>query len=311
MIRTRDVTYANELSASLRSYTVEHRQLSGLNSNAELATLVAQLIESTRRVRYVQQIRTREISPVRADPNSEMFNPLHAATRQWALGDKDEAFWLTFLATHFGKNRKSKWNLLRSVYGRLGDGRIWTWRATSLDPSDFVSWLDDKQAALRPCGAFGNHRKYQSLDAMKPYGTGAAVRSYIEWVMSFRSHQELIASFQVGRENDQRALFDALYKALDVVISFGRTAKFDYLTMLSNLGFAPIQAGATYMQGATGPYRGARRLFGAETTRGVGRVRLDGWVTHLGDYLGLSMQVMEDALCNWQKSPTRFKKFRG
>ncbi|MFE6002110.1 hypothetical protein ACFQ6C_35515 [Streptomyces sp. NPDC056454] len=23
------------------------------------------------------------------------------------------------------------------------------------------------------------------------------------------------------------------------------------------------------------------------------------------------MQIMEDAICNWQKSPTRFKPFRG
>jgi len=47
---------------------------------------------------------------------------------------------------------------------------------------------------------------------------------------------------------------------------FGRTAKFDYLTMVGKLGLAAIEPGSTYMQGATGPLKGARLLFGGRAT---------------------------------------------
>jgi hypothetical protein len=38
---------------------------------------------------------------------------------------------------------------------------------------------------------------------------------------------------------------------------------------------------------------------------------LEEWLVQLGAGLGVGMQVLEDALCNWQKSPVQFKRFRG
>lgn len=94
------------------------------------------------------------------------------------------------------------------------------------------------------------------------------------------------------------------------VKSFGRLAKFDYLTMLAKLGLTQIEPGATYMAGATGPVRGARLLFGDSHGQRSGP-ELDSYLTALGKKTGLGMQVLEDALCNWQKSPTTFVAFRG
>lgn len=95
------------------------------------------------------------------------------------------------------------------------------------------------------------------------------------------------------------------------VISFGRTAKFDYLTMIGKLGFAPIEPGSTYMQGSTGPFKGAVLLFSGHTTAALSRADLDAWLIQLEAHLHVGMQVMEDALCNWQKSPGVFRPFRG
>jgi hypothetical protein len=94
---------------------------------------------------------------------------------------------------------------------------------------------------------------------------------------------------------------------MDAVARFGRTARFDYLTMLGKLGLAAIQPGSTYMEGATGPARGARLLFGVDASQRT----LDQWVVQLGSILSLGMQEMEDSLCNWQKSPAVFRRFRG
>jgi len=81
--------------------------------------------------------------------------------------------------------------------------------------------------------------------------------------------------------------------------------------MIGKVGLAPIEPGSAYLQGATGPLLGARLLFGGRTGAALGRSSLDGWLVELGAELGVGMQVLEDALCNWQKSPGRFRRFRG
>ena len=80
--------------------------------------------------------------------------------------------------------------------------------------------------------------------------------------------------------------------------------------MVGKLDLAPIEPGSTYMPGATGPLTGARLLFGKPKATAAA---LDGQLVLLNAYLKLrfGMQVLEDALCNWQKSPAKFVPFRG
>jgi Alpha-glutamyl/putrescinyl thymine pyrophosphorylase clade 3 len=70
---------------------------------------------------------------------------------------------------------------------------------------------------------------------------------------------------------------------------------------------AAILPGLPYLKGSSGPLNGARLLFG----RNEPAETLDLWVAQLGESLGVGMQELEDALCNWQKSPDRFVPFRG
>ena len=93
---------------------------------------------------------------------------------------------------------------------------------------------------------------------------------------------------------------------MTAVKRFGRTARFDYLTMIGKLGLGNIQPGSAYLLESTGPLKGARLLFGPAT-----RATLETLTVQLGNRLDVGMQVMEDSLCNWQKSPGIFKPFRG
>lgn len=244
---------------------------------------------------------------------SELFDPIRAALISHREGQLDEAYWLVFLSVHFGRNGRSGWQLVRDVYGRLGGHIRSNWERTSADPHEFRRWLEVNQAALKSCGAvhraFGNHRKYQSLSATSPTGTGAAVESYVRWVGPSGEHAALIEDARQRAKGDPRIMFDVLFHSMDSVASFGRTAKFDYLTMIGKVGLAYIEPGSTYMDGATGPYRGAMMLFGER--RMITRRQLDDELVKLGDYLGIGMQVVEDALCNWQKSPDVLAAFRG
>ena len=94
---------------------------------------------------------------------------------------------------------------------------------------------------------------------------------------------------------------------MDGIARFGRVARFDYLAMVASLGLANIEPDSTHLEGSTGPIKGARQLLGDGQTAGQMEPRL----VELGDHLGVGMQVLEDALCNWQKSPNMFVPFRG
>lgn len=249
------------------------------------------------------------MSPLRADPSSALFDPLKAAIFFQREGRIDEAYWMVFLFVHFGKHAQGGWRYAREVYSGLSDTITWDWATTSKDPAGFRKWLDAHEAQLRRAGVpggFGNHRKYQSLDAYSDNGTGAAVDNYINWVAPPRVHQELMLEALSQVDGDPRDAFDWLYRSMDSVASFGRTARFDYLTMVGKLGLVHIEAGSPYLQGSSGPLDGARILFGRQETPS----RLEGWLVELDEYMGVGFQVIEDSLCNWQKSPLRFVPFR-
>lgn len=309
-MRPRDRDLALRLSDGLDYFDREQCALPGIRESANRTALLEQLLESIHRVRFVEVLRGRELSDRRADPNDEMFDPLKAAILHHRRGNIEEAFWLAFLFVHFGKNARAGWRYAREVYGRLGEDGQWNWASTSASPSAFREWLDAHQDDLkRPGipGGFGNHRKYESLDADSPTGTGAIVESYVKWVAPPRTHAELIEQAQRNASGDPKRAFGNLYQSMDTVVRFGRTARFDYLTMLGKLGVAAIEPPSAYIQQATGPLRGAKLLFGSDENATI----LDQRLVALDSYLNVGMQVLEDALCNWQKSPAKFKPFRG
>jgi hypothetical protein len=268
------------------------------------------MVESLRRIEFVHVVRDGKIDPRRADPSSELFDPIRAAAFWMRKGDFDEAFWLVFLATHFGKHIKHGWGLTRAVYFG-SQGKAWAWKHVSQNVSGFRDWLAINEVSLKTKFAFSNHRKYQSLSAHSAVGTGAVVASYVGWIAPPRTHLEMIKDIHKSVGQDPRAVFDFLYKSMDSVMGFGRLGKFDFLTMLAKLGLAPIEPGSAYLVGATGPLQGARLLFAGSPKAKLSARELDARLTELDSYLGVGMQVLEDSLCNWQKSPKKFISFRG
>lgn len=313
-MRPRDTVRGQELENRLILHHQDVRELPGISDPSARTAFVEQLLESLHRIQYVAVVSERDISPRRADPNDELFDPLKAAIFQKRDGNFEEAFWLTFLFVHFGKNARGGWRFAREVYGRLGAPQRWDWAATSADPIGFRSWLDWHQAHIKRAGVaggFGNHRKYESLDAGSPGGTGAVVQSYVKWVNPPRSHQQLIVDAVQGAHGDRRLTFDYLFRSMETVTHFGRTARFDYLTMLGKIGLAPVEPGSVYIQNSTGPEKGARLLFGVPEAAQASRKTLDKWLVELEGTLNVGMQAVEDAICNWQKNPNRFVAFRG
>lgn len=302
---------AHQLRAELNHVRKNVLAMPGIDDVACRDTFVRQLIDSITRVLYFYVIQTKQISPARADGDSELFDPIYAAILHKEAGDTEEALWMAFLATHFGKSKSSGWRLARDFYGGLGGNVTWTWNEISNDVPAFQAWYQDFYDAISKDGivrSFSNHRKYESLDPEKNSSTPAVIESYVSWIAKYGSHQGVINAAKRSVGNDRGALFHHLYSTMKVA-RFGRTGKFDFLTMVGKLGLWDIEPNSAYITNATGPLYGCRQLLGNFPSSAY-----DGLLATISNHLSLGdmkMQVLEDAICNWQKSPASYTKFRG
>lgn len=313
-MRPKDRAVLAEIDEHLRAYAHEVRALRGIESGDARVAFLEQVAESIHRVAYARTIARRNVHSSRIDPASSMFDPVKGAIFRMRQGDVDEAFWLVFIFVHFGKHLRDGYQLARDIYGRVGAQPPWTWQEVSRDVRGFRDWLHSQQDVLkdgRIRRRFGNHRKYESLDARSATGTGEAVETYVAWVRPCGTHERLVADAQARVGTDPRLVFRALHESMRAVARFGRTARFDYLAMVGKLGLADIEPDSTYMTGSSGPISGARLLFSGDANTKQRAGELDRWLIELDRRLRVGMQVLEDALCNWQKSPTEFKPFRG
>jgi hypothetical protein len=298
---------ADRLSASLKDFSDNQRDLPGIATDAAREALAMQMVASIRRLDYSNIIRNRNIHPDRANPKSPLFDPERAAVLHERSGDFDEAVWLVFLATHFGKHRVWKWRCLQDVYSGL-PGNTWNWERVNRDPAAFRDWLRVNRYNIG--GKFGSHRPYESLDPDSSKGTAAVIESYVNWIGPSRSHADRLGNLVRVGGNDPHSIFDIIYENMRV-LRFGRLGKFDFLALLGRMDLVPISPGSAYLAGATGPLRGALLLYAGSTTAKLNVATLEEWLQELDAELRVGMQVMEDSLCNWQKKPTTFVHFRG
>lgn len=284
--------------------------LPGLETVDHKFVLVAQMIDSIRRIEYLRVKSERARSIGLCVPYSGSFDPLSGAAFLYKAGKLDDAFWLVYLATHFGKHKVDRWNLTEDIYGQFGQGSIWDWAAASKDPEAISKWLKAMYPKVTSAGRsrrFGNHRKFETLKPGQK-GTGYALMTYIRWVLKYGSHRELIHETHKRVGQNPKEVYAYLYKDLGKhVAKLGRLGKFDFLCNLSNLAIAPILPDRAYISGATGPKAGAKLLFGRNLRTRI----LDDLCGKLAEHLDVSPQVIEDALCNWQKNPTKYQHFRG
>ncbi|MER8599356.1 hypothetical protein NKH09_15910 [Mesorhizobium sp. M1339] len=311
----RDQARARQIGQRIETFSKEVRPLSGLVDAAHVEALALQLVDSLRRVEFAHHIRDAEHSPQRADPTSVLFDPLRAAVIFNRRGEHPEAWWLVFLATHFGKHHVDGWRLARDIYGRFNGENRWDWATVSADPVAFRAWLAANGERLRGADGisrrFSNHRKYESLRADSPKGTATVFSSYVAWIAPPRLPTDIVRHTHQQVGQNPHDAFASLYQAMDPVQRFGRLGKFDFLAMLGKLGIAPIEPGTTFLKNATGPLAGARLLVGGARNAKLDANDLEATLSTFGAAIRIGAQPMEDAICNWQKRPNAYVRFRG
>ena len=303
-MRPSDRPFAAAASKAIETWEGSHGRLPGLIGATVRDCFIRQLVDSDRRRRYVEHFRnSTRLKQRNADPSSGVFNPFAAAVWHGRTGDLDEALWLVFLAVHCGRHPKARWRYIERVYGGFDGGR-WDWPTVATDTVGFRKWLAASVEEIKGVGpnGFGNHRKRESLDDQ---GTGKAVESYVTWIGPERGHVAAFVAMTGDGSQTSDGEFESLYESMRAVFRFGRLARFDYLTMASRLGLTAAVAGRPYLPESTGPLTGARLLFGTATPR-----ELEETAVEFGKATGIQFAVLEDALCNWQKSPDAFRRYR-
>ncbi len=287
--------------------------LLGLTSDGRKLCWAQQIISSLRRIAYTETLLARKVQPNSIDPNFEHFDPVRGTIHFHRNGQLDEAIWLTFIITHFGKHAVDEWRLAKNVYGSFGNGPVWTFAQYSADANQFDRMLATNAGNLANAalsGSYSNHRKFQSK---KADAIAKTFRTFHAWQIEFGGfHGRMINTHaRVGQEPN--AAFNALYRSMGKVFGFGggRLGRFDFLTMLGKLQLAPILPDSVYLDKATGPLAGARLLFFGNRDHNVTGLALQRQVDDLDNVLDVGKQVIEDSLCNWQKSPENYVYFRG
>jgi hypothetical protein len=172
----------DSIEATVTKFSAGMIPLMGVAGAAEGRAFAEQLVSSMRRVDYVRGLAARDVDARRNDASHPLFDPLMAAALAVKRGDVNEAWWLTFLATHFGKHIEDGWRLTRDFYGAFGTRPWWTWAEVSRHQAKLNAWLDGQWLPLLGDGIprrFSNHRKYESK---APAHMKGVLGSYIELV---------------------------------------------------------------------------------------------------------------------------------
>ncbi|RXY90123.1 hypothetical protein DD583_35090, partial [Klebsiella pneumoniae] len=130
------------------------------------------------------------------------------------------------------------------IYSGLGT-QTWTWDTITDDFAAFEQWfasVSDELTANSSLRQYGNHRKYETKKYHSRRSIPAVFRSYIGFIGATHSHEARFAEAK-SFSSSPESLFELLYSGLNAVISFGRTAKFDYLTMLKKTGLLDVEPG--------------------------------------------------------------------
>ncbi|MEM6735725.1 MAG: hypothetical protein AAF620_06620 [Bacteroidota bacterium] len=215
---------------------------------------------------------------------------------------------VNFLAVHFG-NGSGNWGHVKRIYRRSANSK-WTWHRVTNSFGEFSTWYIANWTIIKGADKLGSHRKYESFDPAKARNTLQIIERFIDWSGENRSPQGKVNEQIQIQMQPQYDLFDVLYKSMNSITRFGRLAKFDYLCSLGKLGLIDAEPRSAYLGEATGPKDGIYDLFHLPYNR-QNKNGIDKYVNELSVILDIpyAMQVIEDALCNWQKNHNIYMRY--
>jgi hypothetical protein len=280
-------------------WTKAIRQILGkqIDSN-KINILAKQTFDSIRRIQIYKVYKIKAQQAVKDDkPFMYTSNPFVLAQRMDL--NLQNRVWVLYLATYFGKSNKSKWSLFnRAVFRK--DQAIIKFDEVNEDLDNYFKYLSSFDFFL-DCD-YSNHRKFT---AKKLLGEKGLFRS-IEY---FTKNIELYSS-----ENEME--FHEMYLLAKKIPGFGRLASFDFTSSLVKCGFNVKEPKSMYADHSTGPLAGLKLLLRL-TDNNFSYVSQKKLSSELMDWFSINSnifmtgQVLEDAICNWQKDTRKYVRYTG
>jgi len=264
----------------------------------KLNILANQTFDSIRRIQIyeIYEIRARE-----AVKEKKSFkytsNPFVLAQRS-DLSNQDKV-WYIYLATYFGKSNKSKWELFnRATFHR--DGSIIKFNQIQADLDKYFKYLVSFDFFLN-CN-YSNHRKFTAKTLTGGNGVFKSMEYFVKNVGLYTPQYEID--------------FHDMYLLSQKIPSFGRLAGFDFTSSLTKCGLNVKEPTSIYANHSTGPLEALELLLkltnndvSKASQKKLGIDLMDWFLKNSKIYM--TAQVLEDAICNWQKDTVKYIRYTG
>lgn len=209
------------------------------------------------------------------------------------------SIWTLYVATYFGKSNRSKWELFnRATFAN--NRSIILFEDIRQDLNKYFKYLSSFDF-FEGC-TYSNHRKFTAKRLTGEKGVFESMEYFVKNIN------------QYSVENSMA--FDSMYKLAQKIPNFGRLAAFDFSSSLVKCGFNIEEPQSMYGEHSTGPLNAIDLLLKSTNNTSSSETKLKlcsdlmKWFQENSDIFMIG-QVLEDAICNWQKNTTKYIQYRG
>lgn len=267
-------------------------------NESQLEILAKQSIDSIRRIEIYRAYRIRADQAVFSN-KSYIFTSNPFVLCQRPDLEVQDKVWIIYLATYFGKSDKSKWELFeRAAFNQKKSFFSFALVKSDLDMYfQYLSSID----FFQNCN-YSNHRKFT---AKKLQGEKGFFRSVEYFVKNIDEYTPKC-----------RMDFHKMFQLSQKIPNFGRLAGFDFTSSLVKCGVNVDEPLSMYAENSTGPLQGLGlllRLTSNNSSKST-QIKLSHELTEWfleNSKIFMVGQVLEDAICNWQKNTRTYIKYKG
>jgi Alpha-glutamyl/putrescinyl thymine pyrophosphorylase clade 3 len=207
--------------------------------------------------------------------------------------------WVLYIATYFGKSNKSKWELFNRATFDNG-ASIMLFENIQKDLNNYFKYLSSFNF-FDGC-TYSNHRKFTAKRLTGENGVFVSMEYFVR----------NIDQYSVENNMD----FHSMYKLAEKIPNFGRLAAFDFSSSLVKCGLNIEEPQSMYAEHSTGPLNAIDLLLRLTKHKSSSNAKfklcsdLMKWFQE-NTKIFMTGQVLEDALCNWNKNTSKYIKYSG
>ncbi|MRT17562.1 hypothetical protein F3C99_11410 [Vitellibacter sp. q18] len=266
--------------------------------NKMIYVLANQTSDSIRRIQIYDAYRLRAQEAVQGKKSFfHTSNPFVLAQRSDL--NYQNRVWIIYLATYFGKSNKSKWELFNRATFRKNQSII-LFDEIQADLNNYFKFLVSFDF-FQDCD-YSNHRKFTPKNLLNSNGLFRSIEYFVKNVEFYSSENEME--------------FDEMYLRSQKIPNFGRLAGFDFTSSLVKCRFNIKEPKSMYADNSTGPLQ-ALELLLKLTNNNSSKVSQKQLSADLMEWflknsrIYMTGQVLEDAICNWQKNTVKYIRYSG